>query len=293
MNILITGAGGFLGTHLLTNLQGSEHRIYALTSKKEEIKNKFGFCKVFSIREWENNQFPISEIDIVVHCAFARANKGGKNIAKSLSFSSDLFRKFIRKKVKGIINISTQEVYGEEKTPWTEKIANPKTVYGVTKYFSELHLKKLAASSMTTVTNIRLAGLLGIETENRMVNKFIKNVVLGKPIKILDGQLLFSQLDIRDAVWGIISLVDVPLSKWKGTYNLGFIKSYYIDEIAEIVKKIGKRFDYEVEILREPSEMIIKAEMDSTVFYKDTGWTPEYDMKRIIEFIFRYEKNKL
>lgn len=289
MNILITGASGFLGKHLITTLQKTNFTIYALTSQKEQLQEQFPNSKVYSLVEWEEGVFPIEDIDIVVHCAFARAHKGGKAIAESLNFTTQLLNVFVENKVKAIVNISTQEVYGKEPIPWKESDANPQSVYGTAKYFSELYLKQIAEHSSTRFTNIRLAGLIGLETNDRMVNKFVQQTINGETITIADGKLLFSQLEVRDAVEALKRLLALPLEKWKMNYNLGFSKSYSIQEIAMIVQDIGQQFNYMPEIIYNPSDVVIQAEMDSSVLYEDIHWQAKYDMRKIIEEIFDYQ----
>ena len=286
-NILITGASGFLGSHLIEALQKMQFKVYALTSKKDNLKGKYENCELYSIKEWENNLFPINEIDVVVHCAFARAHKEGKEIAESLLFSNTIFKKVVQKKIPAIINISTQEVYGKSPIPWIENIVEPSTIYGVAKFFSEINLLELSKTSNTKATNIRLAGLLGIETESRMVNKFVYKAIKDEPLKLLDGRLVFSQLYITDAVNGIISLLNIPFSKWEPVYNLGYTKSYSIIEIANTVKKVGKVFNKNIQIILEKSNLVIEAELDSSSFNKVTEWSPKFDMESIVMEIYK------
>lgn len=290
MNIVITGASGLLGTELINQLQNTEHDIFALTSSKEALIGKWNEnVQINSIEEWKNGDFSFEGKDVVIHCAFARAHKGGKEIANALVFTKNLFEDLKNKSAASLINISTQEVYGKKTPPWKEKNGvEPNTTYGTAKYFTELLTNEFASKSSSS-TNIRLAGLLSVNTNSRMVNKFVDNALRKEPIKILDGKLVFSQLEVRDAASGIMKLLKVPSEKWKSYYNLGYIRGYSIQEIASIVQETAKSYDKDIEIIKSHSDVMINADLDSSVLYEQIGWKPKYDMKSIVKSIFEYK----
>lgn len=288
MKILITGAGGYLGSELIRQLLETEHQVVALTSDKLKIKQKHGDAvNCYSNDELFSGEVPLQDVDVVIHCAFARAHKGGAEIAKSLVYTTRLFDKVKEYRIPALINISTQEVYGKTGSKWELDIdPEPFTVYGVAKYFSELYALEIAENSSVIITSLRLAGLIGVGADTRMVSKFVDNAINHQPIKIQDGRLIFSQLDIRDAAAGIIKFLNTIPEKWEKVYNLGYLKSYTIQEIAETVKQVAEDFNYEVEIIKEPSDAVLYAELDSSRFYRDTNWKPRFDMSATVKSIF-------
>ncbi|NLV97261.1 MAG: NAD(P)-dependent oxidoreductase [Desulfovibrionales bacterium] len=118
------------------------------------------------------------------------------------------------------------------------------------------------------------------------MNKFIDNAINEQDLKIVGGTQQFAYLDIRDAASGIIALLAVPAEKWKPVYNLGYLRSYSIQEIANIVKIVGKEFNLFVKIIKETSDVSSFAELDSTLFYHDTNWQPKYNMEAMVRNIF-------
>src|SRR5690606_21884747 len=147
MNILITGASGFLATEIINQLQHTEHSIFALSSNKEKLtsKNEENIISLYDFEDWNKNLVPMDNIDVVIHCAFARAHKGGAEIAKSLLFTQKLFETFSKNQVSSVINISTQEVYGKNATPWKEnQEVLPNTIYATAKYYTELLTNEFA-----------------------------------------------------------------------------------------------------------------------------------------------------
>ena len=285
-NLLVTGAGGYLGTELIKQLMKTENKVYALTSNKLKIEERFGSSVIcLSNDELFAEKSFLSEIDIVVHCAFARSNNS-KEITESLNFTKELF-KFAVNTNASIINISSRSVYGQNPlVPWLETSEIlPNDLYSLGKFSSEV-LTEAVFKNKNPFTNIRLAGLLVHNFDDRIVNKFIINAISGIPLKIIGGKQQFSVLDIRDAAAGIINLINTPTGKWKKIYNLGYKRSYSLEEIANIVKKVAKEYLLEVEIIKESSDKTLYAEMDSTLFYNDTGWQPQYDIEKTVRSIF-------
>ncbi len=292
-NILVTGAGGYLGTELIKQLMKTENKIYALTSNKLKIEKRFGSSVIcFSNDELFAEKSFLSEIDIVVHCAFARGHNG-EDLRDSIHFTKEVFLLATDNNCS-IINISSRSVYGQNpNTPWTENSKLiPDSLYALAKYSSEL-LAETIAKYKVVFTNIRLAGLLAPTFEDRIVNKFIHYSISNKEIKIVGGKQQFAFLDVRDAAAGIIALLNIPFKNWKQIYNLGYLKSYTIKEIAETVKQVAKDYHIDVEIKKEPSDAILYAELDSTKLYQDTKWQPQYNMEQIVRSIFEEKIKKL
>ena len=297
--ILITGAGGYLGGHLIEQLsQEDKYKIFAFDLEKEKLKERFNNIhniEFYEFNDFELNTLPFGETDIIVHLAFARAHKGEKEIAKSLVFTNDFFNKVREHRIPALINISSQEVYGNLYShTWQEELLpTPNTIYGFAKFSSEILARNLNFQGITNATNLRLAGLIGQDTDTRLVSRFVDNVIKRIPIKILGGEQVLSQIDIRDAVSGIESLLRTPSTRWKNTYNLGYIRSYSIFEIAEIVVEKARLFGYkDIKTVREDSDAKLNAVMDSTLFYTETEWQPKYNIGSTIESIFEYKLSK-
>ncbi|MBN2520776.1 MAG: NAD(P)-dependent oxidoreductase [Bacteroidales bacterium] len=296
--ILITGAGGYLGSNLIEQLSKEDkYQIFAFDLFKEKLKDQFKHIRnieFFDSIDLDLGSIPFNETDVIIHLAFARAHKGEIEIAKSLVFTDKFFNEVWRYKIPALINISTQEVYGNKYSPsWHETlIPAPNTLYGLAKFSSEILAKNLNSQGHTDATSLRLAGVIGQDTDSRLVSRFVDNVLKGLTIKIMGGGQLLSQIDVRDAVSGIASLLRIPSSVWKSTYNLGYIRSYSIFEIVELVIEKATLFGLKnIKVVQENSDIELNAVMDSTLFYTDTHWQPKYSMGSTIESIFEYKIN--
>lgn len=291
MKIVITGGSGLLATELIKQLYNTEHAVFVLTSNKESLKLFWGDKIVINtITDWQSGIFSFKDKDLVINCSFARSHKGGEEIAKALMFTKNLIDDLKDKCVPALINISTQEVYGKVSAPWIEGMrVEPNTIYGTAKYFTELLTNEFGCLEQFYSTNIRLAGLLSEKTNSRLVNRFVEQVLNEDPIKIVGGELTFSHLDVRDAAAGIISLLAVSSKKWYSEYNLGYEKSYTIDEIVKDVCDVSSLYNKKVEVIKEESSVYINAVLDSSRLYNQTNWLPKFNMYDIVKTIFEFK----
>lgn len=293
--ILVIGAGGFLGKYLIDALlEKNEYEVLAFDLAKERLVAKFpnrNEIFFYDTSDWKQGNIPFNEVDIVIHCAFSRSMKGSE-LAKSLIFAQEIFSVSAANNCH-VINISSRSVYGQNPNiPWCEMTpVDPDSLYALSKFDSELLLKTAFSSNKNTFyTNIRLAGLIGPELDARIVNKFIHQALNGETSNIKGGSQQFAFFDVKDAADGLVALLQTPPQSWKPIYNLGYIRSYSIMEIADMVAKTAREFNCdEVAINLEKTDDRLYAEIDSSLFYNDTGWQPKYDMQATIRDIFLYQ----
>ncbi len=144
--IFITGAAGFLGSHLAEHLAKMGHKIIGVDNMiggyADNIPSNIEFhktdcCDLNKMREL------MKDVDIVYHCA-ATAHEGLSvfspyAITKNNYLASvSVFSAAITHKVKRIIYCSSMARYGSQKTPFTENMSPlPEDPYGISKVAAE------------------------------------------------------------------------------------------------------------------------------------------------------------
>jgi len=298
MRILITGAGGFLGWEMIRQMKlqpGFE--IIAASSNPQRLKGDCNYQDVALIlndKMWKD-EILMKSIDVLIHTAFCRKSDG-QRLMESLLFSKKLFNRAVQCGIGGILNISSQSIYGSEKDGLPDESGTyaPGYLYALAKSASELLLEACAEDTKTSFTNIRLASLVGLSkyVPDNVVYKFVERVLKNEDLSIQGGQQNFSFIDVRDAAEAIIRLLNISYRKWDRFYNLGPEKQTNIVDLAKSVcdyaKSIGKKSSYMI----HKDDILLNTGMDSKRLYQTIGWKPCWNMDDIIQTTADYITGK-
>lgn len=287
MNVLVTGAGGFLGTELVRQLVKKDQvRVIAVTSQKLKLHHKIGDTDNIVLEDREavfESGFDFSDIDVLINCAFPRS-ADGIQMADGLKYIGDVLSVAVAGGVKAVINISSQSVYSQfrENAADENTTLNLESKYAIGKYATEL----LTNTICKTIphTNIRTASLIGVGFDQRLVNKFVKQVLSGIDICIKGGRQVFGFLDVRDAASAIIRVAGG--TKWGEVYNLGPTKNYSLAEIAEYVQKAVTDYEFvRTGIILEKSADWQNSSLVSTRLREQFGWEEVHPLMESIGMI--------
>lgn len=288
--ILITGASGFLGNHIVYELLKRHNtKVIAILGRPEDKANDLPIDNNLTI-------YPCSalfttdfgHIDTLIHTAFSR----GENLpglTRSIELTEQIIEMVNSKDVDSIINISSQGIYKGLKPG--EKIdenglVEPNTAYGLAKWAVENMLK---IGCKKSYTNIRMASL---SANARFLDFFVNSVIEGKDIIVTAPHQYASIMDVSDAVDGILSIENLSLNERKKTYNLGPEVQYSILEYAKTANSIGQMIGYkDVVISIEDSGKNFAICMDCGCIKSQTGWTANILKDEMIINIFKDKSN--
>ena len=234
--IVITGASGFLGSHLVERLKDDERfKIYALSSKPEELRERLSGTNVEYIHKDEMDAEMMKD-SIVISCAYPR-NSTGTAIADGLKYIQRVFESAVGSGAAAIINISSQSVYSQQRTEAAteETPVCLESPYAVGKYAVELMLESICKGSETHYTSLRMASLIGPGFDQRIVNRLVKKLIAHEPITVVKQPKQMGFLDVEDAVGAIIAVTESSMQGWKTVYNVGNGRGYTVEEIYNSV----------------------------------------------------------
>lgn len=285
--IVITGASGFLGSHLVERLKDDErYEVYALSSKPETLREKHGGANIEYLYK-DVLDAAMIENSIVVSCAYPR-NSTGTAIADGLKYIQTVFDAAIKFKATAIINISSQSVYSQQRTEAAteETPVCLESPYAVGKYAVELLLESICKGGKLAYTNLRMASLIGPGFDQRIVNRFVKQALETGKLTVKRNQQRFGFFDVEDAANGIVIMLESDAKVWKPVYNLGRDGAYALVEIAKAVKDIlqedcGKTV--EVDIVN--GEESVNSELACSLYSDDFGFKPQFSLKDSIRRI--------
>ena len=288
--VLITGASGFLGHHLVQELlKQKDTKVIAILGRPEDKANALPDSPNLSV-------YPCSalfttdfgHVDTLIHTAFSR----GDNL-QGLTASIEMTEKVIElantQDIDSLLNISSQGVYkGQrpgEKVDETG-IVEPNTAYGLAKWAVENMLK---IGCKKSYINIRMASL---STNARFLDFFVESVIAHREIKVTAPHQYASIMDVNDAVEGILSIEQLSLNQRKKVYNLGPGVQYSILDYAEAANEVGRSFGYSpTNIVVGDSGKEFAICMDCSRLMQDTGWQPSILKDEMITNLFNEDTN--
>lgn len=296
--LLVTGAGGYLGMSLVPKLSKQGYEVYAFDLEKNKITeqfNKFNNVTCFDLKDFNKSRLDLGDVDVLIHCAFARPHNSNAQISDSLKFTNNIFTKAAKVQLPKIINISSQAVYGSNTDEiWTESSPiNPDTTYGQAKYASELMLnynKKI--NKHCRATSLRFSGLTGGKAglvEHDFLAKFVKKAINGETIELQGGNQIINRLHVDDASDAIVELLSVNSNDWEFAYNVGPDEHLNLSQIVEQTVEYAHTKSYtkaNYNVIK--SDVNRKLMMDNSLIKKSTNWKPKQKTIDIIKSLFDY-----
>ncbi len=240
--ILVTGAGGFIGRHLIRHLAKNErYDILAVTRGTIPLEHPRIQWIASPLERLESSL--IAESDIVFHLASftpkssADANDIEKNIEQNLLATQRL----LKSKYKKIIFTSTLDVYGatpalpiQESTP-----ALPDNLYGLSKLFAERMLAVHAQSTGTAVSILRLSHVYGPGEEKyrKFIPVLLENTLRGQTTTVSgDGHATRDFIYVEDVCRIMERFMDIDYSF---PVNICTGKSHSLNAVISIVRQLS------------------------------------------------------
>jgi UDP-glucose 4-epimerase len=243
-HVLVTGGGGFVGSHLVERLlaEGNDVRVVDnLSNGTESWISEEAELVVGDLTDQATLDEAVTpDIDLVFHLA-ADKDASRDDIAQFRSnnrLTEELIEQMEAVGVDKIAFTSSSTVYGEAPRPTPEDYAplEPISIYGAGKLAEEALLSVYGHSHEFTVWNFRFANVVGSRLRGAVVPDFIEKLREDPTtLEILgDGRQEKSYLYIDDCIDAMLTVVgetDDPVN----TFNLGTRTTTSVDRIASIV----------------------------------------------------------
>jgi nucleoside-diphosphate-sugar epimerase len=293
--ILITGAGGFLGKELTKQLlKNDDYSVIAVTSQRDSLLNLMGYhpnLRVIRIEDLVGcNVYFDKSLDIAINCAFPRTSDPCE-LAKGVCLTEQLTRSILKLGVGRLINISSQSVYSQKakSVPDEDSQVCPESLYGMAKLACERVVAIMCQSANVGYSNIRMASLFGVEFHARVINRFVRDAVEGRPITVYGGTQKVSYLTVEDAALGIIAMVENSHRPWSDVYNLGSNQSMSLSDLAEVVRVLARAYiTNEVSLEKKEAVDDFSNLINSRRFFEDFNWQPKDDIEMMVRDSFEY-----
>ena len=295
MRIVITGAAGFLGSHLCDRFLAEGHEVIGMdnfvTGTADNIAHLFGHER-FGFIEQDVTDYVYVEgaVDGVLHFASPASpvdylempiptlKVGSLGTHKTLGLAKSKGARFLL--------ASTSEVYGDPKvhpqpeTYWGNvNPIGPRGVYDEAKRFAEAMTMAYHRFHGIEVRIVRIFNTYGPRMrpgDGRVVSNFIVQALRGEPLTVYgDGSQTRSFCYVDDEVDGIYRLFT---GDEVGPINIGNPNEFTVLELAEKVIEItGSRSS--IEHLPLPTDDPTVRQPDITLARERLGWEPAIQLE--------------
>ena len=287
--IVITGHNGFLGSNLLLKLISEKYDITGIskTIKKNNL-----------IKQIKRNILNIKESDIaknscIIHLAaitnVAYCEKYPEECYKVNAIATQKILEIARKKNCSLIYPSTSHVYAiPHKLPIKEAHpTNATSVYSESKISGEKLCETYSKSYGLNISVLRLFSIYGPKnSEYKVESRIITQLLSNRSIKIGN---LFPK---RDFVYidDVIRAFQIVMKNLKGfnTYNVGSERSYSIQEICNILKKLSGKKNPIIVDKKKLRKNDIKNVVSDCSKIKKLGWKPKISINKGLELTLNW-----
>jgi UDP-glucose 4-epimerase len=251
--ILVTGAAGFIGSHVSRHLLQAGHEVVGLDDLsggfQDHIPTGVKFVRG-SINDGElaNNLFVQHRFEYVFHLA-AYAAEGLSHFIKHFNYTNNLLGSVnlinasVNHDVKCFIFTSSIAVYGRNQLPMTEDtVPQPEDPYGIAKYAVELDLKEAHEMFGLNYVVFRPHNVYG-ENQNlgdryrNVIGIFMNQIMQGQPMTIFGDGKQTRAFSFIDDVAPVIAASIARPACYNQVYNVGADKAYSVAELARVVAK--------------------------------------------------------
>jgi UDP-glucose 4-epimerase len=317
MNILVTGAAGYIGSVVCEMLQNAGHSLFLVddlrAGKQEALPQAGSFYKAdFGDAALLDDIFSLHTINLVIHLA-ASANVPDSvsdplpYYENNVSSTISLLKKMKQYGVKKIIFSSTAAVYGEPIfSPITEDHSTcPVNPYGFSKLFDEQIMRDCAKAYDIHYVFFRYfcaAGATRLNGESRIYESHLIPLVIdqalgkretvhvyGNDFNTKDGSGVRDYIHVADIARAHINAIEFFDIAHGHVLNLGTGSGYSVFEVIRETEKVtGKKIEFTIGARRpgDPASLIASFEKARQMI----SWEPEFSLGDIILSAYEWRK---
>ncbi|MCB0702004.1 MAG: NAD(P)-dependent oxidoreductase [Candidatus Kapaibacterium sp.] len=291
MKVLVTGATGFIGSHIADQMKEKGADVICIvrkTSNLRWVENKGYSLVEASLSDIESLKEVVKDVDIIFHSAgltaansmedFVRANlTGTKNLFEAAKYTAPNLQRFLHVSSQTAVgpSVSLDEISTEEQAQ------NPLTSYGKSKKMAEDYLK--ASQDILPITIVRPPAVYGPRDTATLPMFQAAQKGIGTLIGFDDKYV--SLVSSMDLTRGIVeaALSDNTIGE---SYFIASEKYYNWTEIIDTMGASAGRD--KILKLRIPHLLVKVMGNANGLIGKFTGKPPVFDSEKSIDFIQKY-----
>ena len=313
--ILVTGANGFVGNRLCSDLVNKGYKVRAAVRTPSECLRTG--CEVFAMPEISAEvEFKglFQDVDSIIHLA-ARVHVMRDKTSNPLEEfrkvnvigTENLARAAVKRGVRRFVYVSSVKVngevtYGNEKFV-EEKPASPQDAYGVSKWEAEQALHRIAAETGLEIVIVRPPLVYGPKVKGNF-SQLLKAVAMGVPLPFATVNNLRSFIYVGNLSDALISCVEHP----EATGQTYLVSDGEDISTTELLRQSGEAMGFPARLFSCPlillrllgrfsgnvkqiERLLGSLQIDSSKIRQELNWIPPYAFKQGLYLTIASEPN--
>jgi UDP-glucose 4-epimerase len=249
-NVLVTGATGFIGRHLVNRLLHERANVWALlrqpvNSLPAEVHQVIGVLEHLDASVWHSNGVPAFDTIYHLGAYTPKANSAANDLQRNYSANIVGTRQLLHTLnalPACIVLASTLDVYApvEDGTKLSElSPVDPASLYGSSKLFTEAYIAHWANQMGVSAVILRYGHIFGPgeEAYKKLIPETIRRLLNGvSPVVYGDGSATRDLLYVDDAIEATIRAACLPVTD-VGPVNIVRGESVSIRKVVEVLAR--------------------------------------------------------
>ena len=308
---LVTGAAGFLGSHLVDALLAAGNEVVGVDNFC--TGNKKNLAHLQDTKEFKFHELDVSlglgdladsKFESIFHLASPASPPHYMKLALETmqvnTTGTQHLLKLSQSTGARLLFASTSEVYGDPlEHPQVESYwgnvnpIGPRSVYDEAKRFGETLLSHYDQAGLADTVIVRIFNTYGPRLDSndgRVVSSFLRDAILGKPLQVFgDGLQTRSFCYVSDLITGITAAMDSRIS---GPVNLGNPNEFTLLELAE---KVGETLNIKpvIEFQNLPTDDPRMRCPDISYAKSALGWEPKIELTQGLALTVQWLKTQI
>ena len=290
MNILLTGASGFIGQALLPQLLKNGHQVTLLSRQPTSTRPKSVFEIVAQPKNW-GTAVSGKPYDLCLHLAWIATPgiylESPENLALAEA-TKFLAETLFQAGLDHFIGIGTCLEYAPDQIqPCTEDhtLIAPRSTYGQAKEQARLSIAEAAKQYGGSYTWVRLFYPYGEgEHTNRIPNSFLRTLANHQSLTLKTPDSTKDWIEIRDVVSALIHLAEK--SPGQQEINLGTGVGTSMTHFAKIIAHVVDANRSQILVSDEPAIDPYSYHVADTSKLLSTGWRPSVNLEQGLQLLY-------
>ena len=293
--VLVTGADGFIGSHLTRRLVAEGAEVHVLTMEVSPIFPHRIVDLRGAIAIHEGNLMDRSAMDAVVRSAkpthvfhLAAYTHVGKSwqrvdecIQANIQGTVNLLQALADTGYERFVNTGTSEIYGDIDVPFREDaVVNPISPYSVSKYAAERYCRLFQRSHGWPIVMLRPFNAFGpAQSPDRVIPEIIVRALRKEELAMTQGRQTREFNYVEDLADGFV-LAATTAGVEGEIFNIGGGEEISMRDVATtILDVMGNPIEPHFGALPERPTEIMRMYCDSTKARERLGWSPGHSLR--------------